>query len=71
MTTGVGLYSLPVALLQYMDWAQHHRPEKLVVKPTPVLPIVITSDFFVYRIEQGPVMKVTMSPRIGNLLGVA
>lgn len=64
-------YSLPAELVEYMRLAAQRRPQMLEVKPVPMLPIVVQSDFFVYEYRPGAVLKVTTSPRVGNLIAVA
>lgn len=64
-------YSLPPELVEHMRWAANHRQQMLEVKPVPMLPIVVQSDFFVYEYRPGAVLKVTTTPRVGNLIAVA
>lgn len=64
-------FSLPAELVEHMKWAATHRTPMLEVKPVPMLPIVVQSDFFIYEYRPGAVLKVVTIPRVGNLIAVA
>jgi len=64
-------YSIPKALQEYIDYANEHKQERLVMKPMPMVPVRIQGGMYDLVYTSGPLLTRHVVPGSGNLLGVA